>query len=139
MTKRSSFIMPSIIDPLALMVPSPSGKARNAARLLRGKLEALLPQHLGAVATFAGSLRGSDQTRFAPPWASSAASGNGCSGRIGSVSATWIAPLPAMADNPVCRRKPERWRGRCWSVPALAIGPHPAPCARSQQAGGGGL
>ncbi|MGY4041284.1 uroporphyrinogen-III C-methyltransferase [Aeromonas hydrophila] len=56
--QRSSFIMPSIIDRSPLMVAiSSGGKAPVLARLLREKLEALLPQHLGAVAAFAGSLR----------------------------------------------------------------------------------
>ncbi len=46
--KRSSFIMPSIIDRSPLMVAiSSGGKAPVLARLLREKLEALLPQHLG--------------------------------------------------------------------------------------------
>ncbi len=53
--KRSSFIMPSIIDRSPLMVAiSSGGKAPVLARLLREKLEALLPQHLGAVMTGLG-------------------------------------------------------------------------------------
>lgn len=64
--KRSSFIMPSIIDRSPLMVAiSSSGKAPVLARLLREKLEALLPQHLGAVAAFAGGLRARVKARFA--------------------------------------------------------------------------
>ncbi|MCY9823760.1 siroheme synthase CysG [Aeromonas media] len=64
--KRSSFIMPSIIDRSPLMVAiSSGGKAPVLARLLREKLEALLPQHLGTVAAFAGSLRDRVKTRFA--------------------------------------------------------------------------
>ncbi|MEH8229125.1 siroheme synthase CysG [Aeromonas veronii] len=64
--KRSSFIMPSIIDRSPLMVAiSSGGKAPVLARLLREKLEALLPQHLGAVATFGGSLRERVKARFA--------------------------------------------------------------------------
>lgn len=64
--KRSSFIMPSIIDRSPLMVAiSSGGKAPVLARLLREKLEAMLPQHLGAVAAFAGSLRERVKTRFA--------------------------------------------------------------------------
>ncbi|UBO73856.1 siroheme synthase CysG [Aeromonas rivuli] len=63
--KRSSFIMPSIIDRSPLMVAiSSGGKAPVLARLLREKLEALLPQHLGAVAAFAGSLRERVKARF---------------------------------------------------------------------------
>ncbi|MFM4965485.1 siroheme synthase CysG [Aeromonas bivalvium] len=64
--KRSSFIMPSIIDRSPLMVAiSSGGKSPVLARLLREKLEALLPQHLGAVAAFAGSLRERVKARFA--------------------------------------------------------------------------
>ncbi|MFQ1779610.1 siroheme synthase CysG [Aeromonas veronii] len=64
--KRSSFIMPSIIDRSPLMVAiSSGGKAPVLARLLREKLEAMLPQHLGAVAAFAGSLRERVKARFA--------------------------------------------------------------------------
>ncbi|WP_219598021.1 siroheme synthase CysG [Aeromonas salmonicida] len=64
--KRSSFIMPSIIDRSPLMVAiSSGGKAPVLARLLREKLEALLPQHLGAVAAFAGGLRARVKARFA--------------------------------------------------------------------------
>ena len=64
--KRSSFIMPSLIDRSPLMVAiSSGGKAPVLARLLREKLEALLPQHLGAVAAFAGSLRERVKARFA--------------------------------------------------------------------------
>ncbi|CAM4024426.1 siroheme synthase CysG [Aeromonas bestiarum] len=64
--KRSSFIMPSIIDRSPLMVAiSSGGKAPVLARLLREKLEALLPQHLGAMAAFAGSLRERVKARFA--------------------------------------------------------------------------
>ncbi|MHA2758110.1 siroheme synthase CysG [Aeromonas dhakensis] len=64
--KRSSFIMPSIIDRSPLMVAiSSGGKAPVLARLLREKLEAMLPQHLGAVAAFAGGLRDRVKARFA--------------------------------------------------------------------------
>ncbi|HAT6343486.1 TPA: uroporphyrinogen-III C-methyltransferase [Aeromonas hydrophila] len=64
--KRSSFIMPSIIDRSPLMVAiSSGGNAPVLARLLREKLEALLPQHLGAVAAYAGSLRERVKGRFA--------------------------------------------------------------------------
>ena len=63
--KRSSFIMPSIIDRSPLMVAiSSGGKAPVLARLLREKLEALLPQHLGAMAAFAGGLRDRVKARF---------------------------------------------------------------------------
>ncbi|QCG49698.1 siroheme synthase CysG [Aeromonas schubertii] len=64
--KRSSFIMPSIIDRSPLMVAiSSGGQAPVLARLLREKLEAMLPQHLGKLAAFAGSLRGRVKARFA--------------------------------------------------------------------------
>jgi len=56
--KRASFIMPSIIDRSPIMVAvSSGGKAPVLARLLREKLEAALPQHLGKLAQLGGSLR----------------------------------------------------------------------------------
>ncbi|KFK93077.1 MULTISPECIES: siroheme synthase CysG [unclassified Serratia (in: enterobacteria)] len=56
--KRASFIMPSIIDRSPLMVAvSSGGKAPVLARLLREKLEAILPLHLGKLAQLGGSLR----------------------------------------------------------------------------------
>ncbi len=58
-TQRCSFIVPSIIDRSPIIVAiSSSGKAPVLARLLRQKLEAILPQHLGKMATLAGSFRG---------------------------------------------------------------------------------
>lgn len=56
--KRASFIMPSIIDRSPIMIAiSSGGKAPVLARLLREKLEAMLPQHLGQLARIAGNLR----------------------------------------------------------------------------------
>lgn len=56
--EAASCIMPSIIDRSPLMIAvSSGGRAPVMARLLREKLEALLPQHLGKVAAFAGTLR----------------------------------------------------------------------------------
>ena len=56
--QQGGFIMPSIIDRSPLMVAvSSGGQAPVLARLLREKLEALLPQHLGALASHAGRLR----------------------------------------------------------------------------------
>ncbi|WON76733.1 siroheme synthase CysG [Serratia sp. UGAL515B_01] len=64
--KRASFIMPSIIDRSPIMVAvSSGGKAPVLARLLREKLEAMLPQHLGQLANLAGSLRKRVKQRFA--------------------------------------------------------------------------
>ncbi|WP_312204000.1 siroheme synthase CysG, partial [Mixta calida] len=55
---QASAIMPSIIDRSPLMIAvSSGGRAPVLARLLREKLEALLPQHLGKLATLAGTLR----------------------------------------------------------------------------------
>jgi len=64
--KRASFIMPSIIDrsPIVVAVSS-GGKAPVLARLLREKLEAILPQHLGRLAQLGGSLRQRVKRRFA--------------------------------------------------------------------------
>ncbi|MBN6065888.1 uroporphyrinogen-III C-methyltransferase [Aggregatibacter actinomycetemcomitans] len=53
-----SFIFPSIIDRGALQIAiSSAGKAPVLARLLREKLEALLPQHLGKIAEISGKWR----------------------------------------------------------------------------------
>ncbi|MBH8420005.1 siroheme synthase CysG, partial [Klebsiella pneumoniae] len=62
---RCSFIFPSIIDrsPLVVAVSS-SGQAPALARLLREKLEAMLPQHLGKLAQLGGSLRQRVKQRF---------------------------------------------------------------------------
>ncbi|QBH96926.1 uroporphyrinogen-III C-methyltransferase [Limnobaculum zhutongyuii] len=55
---RCSFIFPSIIDRSPLVVAiSSGGKAPVLARLLREKLEALLPASLGQVADIAGNWR----------------------------------------------------------------------------------
>lgn len=63
---QASFIMPSIIDRSPLMVAvSSGGTSPVLARLLREKLESLLPQHLGHVAHFAGKLRGRVKRQFA--------------------------------------------------------------------------
>lgn len=63
--KQASFIMPSIIDRSPLMVAvSSGGKAPVLARLLREKLEALLPLHLGQLAKLAGNLRDQVKVRF---------------------------------------------------------------------------
>lgn len=62
---HASFIMPSIIDRSPMIVAvSSGGKAPVLARLLREKLEALLPQHLGQLAQLAGSLRQRVKQRF---------------------------------------------------------------------------
>lgn len=55
---RSSFIFPSIIDRSPIMVAvSSGGKAPVLVRMLRERLEALLPKHLGALATLSGEWR----------------------------------------------------------------------------------
>lgn len=64
--KRTSFIMPSIIDRSPIMIAiSSGGKAPVLARLLREKLEAMLPQHLGQLAQLAGNLRQRVKQHFA--------------------------------------------------------------------------
>ncbi|MGK9174268.1 siroheme synthase CysG [Yokenella regensburgei] len=64
--KQASFIMPSIIDRSPLMVAvSSGGTSPVLARLLREKLESILPQHLGHVARYAGKLRRRVKTHFA--------------------------------------------------------------------------
>ena len=53
-----SFIFPSIIDRNSIQIAiSSGGKAPVLARLLREKLEALLPQHLGKIAEISGKWR----------------------------------------------------------------------------------
>ncbi|WP_414165779.1 siroheme synthase CysG [Superficieibacter sp. BNK-5] len=64
--KQASFIMPSIIDRSPLMVAvSSGGTSPVLARLLREKLESLLPQHLGQVAQYAGQLRARVKKQYA--------------------------------------------------------------------------
>nr|WP_318383352.1 siroheme synthase CysG [uncultured Enterobacter sp.] len=64
--QEASFIMPSIIDRSPLMVAvSSGGTSPVLARLLREKLEAILPQHLGQLADFAGNLRARVKQHFA--------------------------------------------------------------------------
>ncbi len=55
---RSSFIMPSIVDRSPIMVAiSSGGKAPVLARLIREKLESLLPMHIGKLASISGNFR----------------------------------------------------------------------------------
>ncbi|WP_434582733.1 siroheme synthase CysG [Klebsiella sp. R390] len=64
--KQASFIMPSIIDRSPLMVAvSSGGTSPVLARLLREKLESLLPLHLGQLAHYAGQLRSRVKKQFA--------------------------------------------------------------------------
>ncbi|MGJ0482315.1 siroheme synthase CysG [Pantoea agglomerans] len=63
--QQASAIMPSIIDRSPLMVAvSSGGRAPVLARLLREKLEAMLPQHLGQLAQLAGTLRDRVKKQF---------------------------------------------------------------------------
>ena len=63
--QQASAIMPSVIDRSPLMVAvSSGGRAPVLARLLREKLEAMLPQHLGKLAQRAGTLRDRVKTQF---------------------------------------------------------------------------
>ncbi|RKQ39454.1 siroheme synthase CysG [Enterobacter sp. R1(2018)] len=64
--RQASFIMPSIIDRSPLMVAvSSGGTSPVLARLLREKLESILPLHLGKIAGYAGTLRGRVKAKFA--------------------------------------------------------------------------
>lgn len=55
---QSSFIMPSIVDRSPIVVAiSSGGKAPVLARLIRERLEALLPMHLGRLAAISGEFR----------------------------------------------------------------------------------
>ncbi|ELR63366.1 Siroheme synthase [Photobacterium marinum] len=57
-TQRCSFIVPSVVDRSPIIVAiSSSGRAPVLARLIREKLEATLPQHLGRMAEIAGRFR----------------------------------------------------------------------------------
>ena len=62
---RCNFIFPSIIDrnPIQIAISS-GGKAPVLARLLRERLEALLPQGLGVMAQIAGQWRGRVKARL---------------------------------------------------------------------------
>src|SRR5476651_1415882 len=63
--QSASFIMPSIIDRSPLMIAvSSGGNAPVLARLLRERLEAILPQHLGKLAQTAGKLRQRVKSHF---------------------------------------------------------------------------
>jgi uroporphyrin-III C-methyltransferase/precorrin-2 dehydrogenase/sirohydrochlorin ferrochelatase len=63
--QAASAIMPSIIDRSPLMVAvSSGGRAPVLARLLRERLEAILPQHLGQLAQRAGTLRDRVKKQF---------------------------------------------------------------------------
>ncbi|MCP4322988.1 MAG: uroporphyrinogen-III C-methyltransferase [Psychromonas sp.] len=54
----SSFIMPSIVDRSPIIVAiSSGGKAPVLARLIRERLESLLPMHIGRLATISGEFR----------------------------------------------------------------------------------
>ncbi len=57
-TPKCSFIVPSIVDrsPIVIAISS-AGKAPVLARLLREKLESLIPSHVGRMATLAGEFR----------------------------------------------------------------------------------
>ena len=64
-TPRCSFIVPSIVDRSPLIVAiSSSGKAPVLARLVREKLETLLPQSLGKMAALSGQFRDKLKTRL---------------------------------------------------------------------------
>lgn len=63
--KQASFIMPSIIDRSPLMIAvSSGGTSPVLARLLREKLESILPLHLGKIASYAGTLRSRVKAKF---------------------------------------------------------------------------
>ena len=63
----SRFIFPAIVDrsPITIAISS-GGHAPVLARLLRQKIEALIPAAYGTLAAFAGSLRNSVKTAIAP-------------------------------------------------------------------------
>ena len=64
----ASAIMPSVVDRSPLLVAiSSTGAAPVMARLLRERIEALLPQHLGKIAAWAGVLRPRVKAAFKQP------------------------------------------------------------------------
>lgn len=64
--QSASCIMPSVIDRSPLMIAvSSGGNAPVMARMLREKLEAILPQHLGRLAAWAGEQRQRVKQQFA--------------------------------------------------------------------------
>ncbi|WP_435627464.1 siroheme synthase CysG [Candidatus Ferrigenium straubiae] len=63
-----TFIMPAILDRSPLLVAISSGGASPVlVRILRGKLEALIPQGYGCLAAFAGRFRNTVRTHVAAP------------------------------------------------------------------------
>ncbi|WP_372761265.1 siroheme synthase CysG [Pseudoalteromonas sp.] len=62
---KCSFIFPSIVDrnPITIAISS-AGTAPVLARRLREKLETLIPQHIGPLATLVGSFRNKVKQRF---------------------------------------------------------------------------
>ena len=63
-----TFIMPSILDRSPLMVAFSSGGASPMlSRILRGKLEALIPQGYGRLAAFSARFRDTVKARFVDP------------------------------------------------------------------------
>ena len=132
--KRSSFIMPSIIDRSPLMVAiSSGGKAPVLARLLRENSKPCCPS-IWAPLRPSPAACGSGSRPASPAWASDAASGNGCSGRTGS-GRRWhgaIAPLPISwptACLPTRARPVARWYW--WGqAPAIRACSPCTPCAR---------
>ncbi|MGO1247624.1 MAG: siroheme synthase CysG [Oceanisphaera sp.] len=67
-SKRSAVIFPSIVERLPLQVAfSTGGNAPWLARLLRARLDAILPKHWGALSRVAGKLRHKVQSSFATP------------------------------------------------------------------------
>lgn len=67
-SKRSAVIFPSIVERFPLQIAfSTGGGAPWLARLLRARLDALLPRHWGGLARVAGRLRRQVQQAFASP------------------------------------------------------------------------
>lgn len=67
-SKRSAVIFPSIVERFPLQVAfSTGGDAPWLARLLRARLDAILPKHWGSLSRVAGQLRRKVQNTFATP------------------------------------------------------------------------
>ena len=74
-----SFIMPAILDRSPLMVAFSSGGASPVlTRLMRGKLETIIPQNYSRLAAFAERFRETGQGSASPTRPSAASSGRTC-------------------------------------------------------------
>ena len=126
----SSFIMPSVIDraPLTIAV-STGGASPVLARLVRQKIEALIPPGWGRLAALAARLQA--ETRAALP--DLARRRQVLERILSGTPPTWpwpaTTPAPRRPGAPNCRHPAHRPALSTWSAPAPALLTWP-PCAR---------